>query len=181
MPPDTSPSPPSLAEHGPAGDAARPADRRHLAGGALSSATAQAATIVAATIASVVLARVVGPSGNGTVALAGSLTNIVAQVFALGLSTGVTYIIGAGRWAPLAAQRTIQRCGAAMALAGMAAAAGLYALAGDALLEGIAVLVGPYGAEGAVWAITASHVVTALTALVLVRRGSAPDPPGAGA
>lgn len=221
MPADTSPSPPGLAE---------PAPRRHLAGGALSTATAQAATIASATIASVVLARVVGPSGNGTVALAGSLTNIVAQVFALGLSTGVTYIIGAGRWAPLAAQRTIQRCGAAMALAGMAAAAGLYALAGDALLEGmersvltaavvavpfviswtlsvavalaqdryelygamfmlqavsmligIAVLVGPYGAEGAVWAITASHVVTAVTALVLVRRGSAPDPPGAGA
>ena len=230
MPPDTSPSPPSLAEHGPAGDAARPADRRHLAGGALSSATAQAATIVAATIASVVLARVVGPSGNGTVALAGSLTNIVAQVFALGLSTGVTYIIGAGRWAPLAAQRTIQRCGAVMALGGMAVATAVYALAGDVLLEGlersvlvaaivavpfviswtlsvavalaqdryelygsmfvlqavvmligIAALVGPYGAEGAVWAITASHVLTAFCALVLVRRGSRPDPPGAGA
>ena len=128
MPADTSPSPPGLAE---------PAPRRHLAGGALSTATAQAATIASATIASVVLARVVGPSGNGTVALAGSLTNIVAQVFALGLSTGVTYIIGAGRWAPLAAQRTIQRCGAAMALGGMAAASGLYALAGDVLLEGL--------------------------------------------
>jgi O-antigen/teichoic acid export membrane protein len=207
-----------------------PAPRRHLAGGALSTATAQAATIGAATIASVVLARVVGPSGNGTVALAGSLTNIVAQVFALGLSTGVTYIISSGRWAPQAAQRTVQLCGLLMAAAGIAVASALYAVAGDALLEGmersvltaavvavpfviswtlsvavalaqdryelygamfmlqavamlvgIAALVGPYGAEGAVWAITGSHVLTAVAALVLVRRGSAPDPPGAGA
>ncbi len=183
------------------------------------------ATIASATLASVILARVVGPSGNGTVALAGSLTNIVAQVFALGLSTGVTYVISSGRWAPLSAQRTVQRTGLGMALLGAAVATALYAVAGDKLLTGldwsilaaaivavpfvlswtlsaavalaqdryelygacfmaqavamlvfIAALVGPFGAEGAVWGITASHVVTAAGALVFVRRGSTEEP-----
>lgn len=107
--------------------------RRHLAGGVLSATGAQAATIGSATISSVIVARALGPGGNGTIALATSMTAIIAQVFALGLATGVTYVVSSGRWASRAALDVTQAAGAALACLGAAATLGLYAVAGDSV------------------------------------------------
>ena len=111
-------------------------ERRHLATGAAFSLATQGATIVGATITSVVIAHAVGPRGNGSFALVATIANVVAQLVALGLPTGITYFVSNRRWNAAAALRQSQIAALVVGLA--AAAIGIaVALVVPGLIAGI--------------------------------------------
>ena len=125
-------------------------ERRHLATGAAFSLATQGATIVGATITSVVIAHSVGPRGNGSFALVATIANVVTQLVALGLPTGITYFVSNRGWNAGAAMRQTQIAALTVGLAAAAigtaitlAIPGLIAGLGDhALIAGFVAVPG---------------------------------------
>ncbi|MFN2616584.1 MAG: oligosaccharide flippase family protein [Thermoleophilaceae bacterium] len=114
-----------------------PRPRRHLGLGALSSAAAQVLGMAATFVLSVVIARRLGPSGNGTYALAANLFEIALVLSTVGLATGVIYLVSRGDWPVRAALKQTQAAALVLGAIGGAGAAAFYLLTRHNVLEGL--------------------------------------------
>lgn len=114
---------------------ARP--RRALAGGVFASLAAQAGATVAAMLTSVTIARLLGPAGNGVVALVVNILGLGALVFSIGLRAGVTYEVSCGRWTPSAALRAMTASGCVLGILGTGAVIGLFLGTRDSVFSGL--------------------------------------------
>jgi O-antigen/teichoic acid export membrane protein len=97
----------------------------------------QVATVAASVVTSVFVARHFGPEGTGIYALAGNLFAAVILIAALGLPTGVTYLVSRGGWSPREAFR--EAIGAALPIGALGGAIGvaLYVAFDDSVFDGL--------------------------------------------
>ncbi len=111
--------------------------QRHLAVGTLLATAAQVAPFAASAAMSLAIARLYGPSGTGVISLVMSLFDVVVQVFTIGLSTGITYLVSRGEWPLRQASQETRR--AALLLGGAGTACGLifYVLTRHTVLKGV--------------------------------------------
>jgi O-antigen/teichoic acid export membrane protein len=95
------------------------------------------ATVAGTIVTSVYIAQSFGPDGTGTYALIGNLFTAIVLLAALGLPTGITFLVSRRMWSAKAA--FVESIGAAlpMGVAGMALGMGFYALTSDSILDGI--------------------------------------------
>lgn len=111
--------------------------RRRLAGGAFASLAAQLIATLAATATSVTIARLLGPSGNGAVALVVNLLGLGTLVFSLGLRSGVIYEVSAGRWARRDALRAMTISALVLGLLGALVTIGIFLISRDSVFSGL--------------------------------------------
>jgi O-antigen/teichoic acid export membrane protein len=114
-----------------------PPPTRRLSAGAFAALVGQLATVAAGVVTSIYVARQFGPGGTGIYALAGNLFAAVILLAALGLPTGVTYLVSRGTWSPRAAFR--QAVGAALPMGALGGALGvaLYVFFDDSVFDGL--------------------------------------------
>jgi O-antigen/teichoic acid export membrane protein len=113
------------------------APRRRLASGAFASLIAQVVVTLAATATSVAIARLLGPTGNGAVALVVNLLGMGTLVFSFGLRTGAIYEVSAGRWAVRDALRMMTRSAFALGILGSLAMLGIFLVSRDSVFSGL--------------------------------------------
>jgi O-antigen/teichoic acid export membrane protein len=114
-----------------------PSRHRHLAGGALASASAQVAVFVAMGLTSIAIARLLGPAGNGALALVYTLYAVLVIGASIGLRSGFIYEVSTGAWSSHEAAAMSRLIAAALGLAGGALGIGLYALTQETVLSGL--------------------------------------------
>ncbi|HEU5213381.1 MAG TPA: oligosaccharide flippase family protein [Gaiellaceae bacterium] len=111
--------------------------RRHLGAGAALSVLVQGGPLLAAGVLSIVLARTIGPSANGDFALLATLTGLTAMVVSLGLTAGITYEVGRGRWAVRGALRASYVAALVLGVLGMIGGLVFFELTRDSVFAGI--------------------------------------------
>jgi O-antigen/teichoic acid export membrane protein len=116
-----------------------PPPPRRLAIGASAALAGQLSTVAGSIVTSIFLAQTFGPEGTGTYALVGNLFAAVLLLAALGLPTGITFLVSRGAWP---ARRALQQSLAAalpMGLAGMALGFAFYVWTKHSVLKGVSV------------------------------------------
>lgn len=98
---------------------------------------AQVAATLAATATSVTIARLLGPSGNGAVALVVNLLGMGTLVFSLGLRTGAIYEVSSGRWAVRDALRAMTLSAFGFGIAGSLVMLGIFLVSRDSVFSGL--------------------------------------------
>jgi O-antigen/teichoic acid export membrane protein len=111
--------------------------RRRLAAGASAALLGQLATVAGGIVTSIFVAQMFGPNGTGTYALIGNLFGAIILLAALGLPTGITFLVSRQAWPMRAAFRESLRAAIPMGLAGTALGLGFYALTDRSILHGI--------------------------------------------
>ncbi len=81
-----------------------------------------------------------GPAGTGAYALVGNLFAAVVLLTALGLPTGITFLVSRRDWSPRAAFRQSLGAAVPMGLIGAALGLGLYALTADSIFQGVSLV-----------------------------------------
>lgn len=97
----------------------------------------QVFTVAASVLTSIFVARMFGPSGTGTYALVGNLFAAVVLLAALGLPTGITFLVSRRVWSARAAFRQSVGTAVPMGLIGAALGLGVYALTDHSIFDGV--------------------------------------------
>lgn len=88
-------------------------------------------------VTSVFIAKMFGPDGTGAYALVGNLFAAVILLAALGLPTGITYLVSKRTWSSASAFRESSLAALPMGVAGAALGLGFYAATSSSILAGI--------------------------------------------
>jgi O-antigen/teichoic acid export membrane protein len=110
---------------------------RHLAVGTLLATAAQIAPLVAVAGMSLVIARLYGPRGTGVISLVMTLADVVLQIFTIGLSAGITYLLSRREWPLRQAVREISRAATGLGVAGAICGLAFYFAARDTIFRGV--------------------------------------------
>ena len=114
-----------------------PPPPRRLAIGASAALVGQLSTVAGGIVTSIFLAQTFGPAGTGTYALIGNLFAAVLLLAALGLPTGITFLVSRGAWPPRRALKQSLAAALPMGLAGTTLGLAFYAWTNNSVLEGI--------------------------------------------
>jgi O-antigen/teichoic acid export membrane protein len=114
--------------------------RRRLVAGASAALLGQVATVAGNLVTSIFIAKMFGPDGTGAYALIANLFAAIVLLAALGLPTGITFLVSRGSWSARAALRESFLAALPMGIGGAALGLGFYALTVDSILDGTTLL-----------------------------------------
>jgi O-antigen/teichoic acid export membrane protein len=114
-----------------------PPPPRRLVVGASAALVGQLSTVAGSIVTSIFVAQMFGPAGTGTYALIGNLFAAVLLLAALGLPTGITFLVSRGTWPARRALRESFAAAVPMGLAGTALGLAFYAWTDHSVLNGI--------------------------------------------
>jgi O-antigen/teichoic acid export membrane protein len=98
---------------------------------------AQVAPLAAAAALSLTIARLYGPARTGVMSLVMNLADVALQVFTLGLSSGITYLISRREWPLRSARRAMTSTATVLGASGAIAALVFYELTRDSIFKGV--------------------------------------------
>lgn len=111
--------------------------RRRLAAGASAALLGQIATVGGNMVTSIFIAKMFGPDGTGAYALVGNLFAAIILLAAVGLPTGITYLVSRRSWSGTDAFRESTWAALPMGAAGAALGLAFYAATSGSVLDGI--------------------------------------------
>jgi O-antigen/teichoic acid export membrane protein len=114
--------------------------RRRLVAGASAALVGQVATVVGNIVTSIFIAKMFGPEGTGVYALIGNLFAAIVLLAALGLPTGITFLVSRRAWSARAALHESVLAALPMGVGGAALGLCFYALTAKSILDGTTTL-----------------------------------------